>query len=704
MRASVVAAAVAGVVVGLVEAVLAAARAEAAPASGLVTILGADVTAALVVGAVQGLLLAALVTPAALADLVRGAARAMVPAAPAVEATRLARAMAAAAAVAAAALVVWRVDRGAVSAVRVDPEVTVRATITAGLGLAGVGLGAVALAAALGPLLERACRRGRRIVSLRSLVLVAIAAAVIGLVVALPALEPLARAFDLRGPAVVALFGVLEMALLAVLVTAARGDALVRRATGPLALGVAAAVLAGAWLVALGPASDDRAAVRLYRREAPLTGVVIGGLARALDRDGDGYSAHFGDGDCAPGDRARHPAAIDRPGDGVDQDCFDGDLAPAAIGAPPPPAARPALPADVSFVLVFIDTLRPDHLGAYGHDRPTSPNIDRLARDAIVFERAYAPSTFTSASLAAFVTARPPGQVSTKILARDEESLPADVPTVLEAFRAAGWRTAVVTDLAASAPAAFRGAETARGLHRRPADVVPTALEVLEPIAGGRFVLVVYFAGPHAPYRRRENAPDFGAELVDLYDSALAYTDAQLTRLLDRLDAPDLRDRVVVAMLSDHGEAFGEHGVHYHGRNVHDETTRIPMILRVPGLPARRVGGAPVSLLDVVPTILNLAGLPPLPGARGHDLTGALVSGTLDPDRRVVVEADYPGAGYQAAVVDARFKLIHEAASRTFLLHDLVADPGETRDVASSHPDALTALRRALAAERSLHR
>jgi hypothetical protein len=108
-----------------------------------------------------------------------------------------------------------------------------------------------------------------------------------------------------------------------------------------------------------------------------------------------------------------------------------------------------------------------------------------------------------------------------------------------------------------------------------------------------------------------------------------------------------------------------------------------------------------VSLLAVAPTLLTLAGLPPLPGAIGHDLTGAIVTGAEELDRTVFVEAAYPKVGYQAAVVGRRYKLIHEAKSRTFLVHDLERDPGETRDVAGEVPDVLVELRRALSAHRS---
>lgn len=701
IRASVAASITGGLAMALAECAMAMSRAERWPVSGLVTILASDLTGGLLLGLLQGVLLALIATPAQLAAGLRAAARTVRPQPPEIEAGLVAGALAGTVAIAAAALLVFRVDRAAVVTVAADRGAWVTPSLTAAAILGVAAAGAVLLQRALRPLVERACRRAGRLVALRTLVAAATLLAVLVAVAASSRLEALAAAFDLRPFVLLAVFAVVDGAVVAAVVSSPRVEAAIRRATGPLPLAGLTAALLGGWLIAGGPGSDDRDAVRLYRREAPLAGLIVQGLAAVLDRDDDGYSAYFGDGDCAPGDPARHPAAADLPGDAIDQDCFDGDLALDALPRPPVPHPRPALPADVSFVVIFIDTLRPDHLGAYGHDKPTSPNIDRLARDAVVFERAYAASTFTTASLAGFATARPPGHSGREIISRKGDDIPAELPVVVEAFRDAGWKTRVVTDLASRAPAAFRGTQASSGLHRRPTEVVPAALRMLDELAGDRFFLVVYFAGPHAPYRRSPGAPDFGGEMVDLYDSAVASTDAELTALLDRLDAPDLKDRVVVALVSDHGEAFGEHGAYYHGRNVYDETVRIPMMFRIPGVAAGRRGAAPVSLLDVAPTLLNLAGLPPLPGAFGHDLTGAIVAGVEELDRKVFVEAAYPGIGYQAAVVGRRYKLIHEAKSRTVLVYDLERDPGETRDVAGAVPDELVELRRTLSAHRS---
>ena len=701
IRVALAAAAAGGVAMALAEVAMAMSRAERWPPSGLVTILAADLTAALVLGLLQGLVLALVVTPAQLAAAVRASARTLRPQPPEIEAGLVSGAVAGAVAIAAAALLVFRVDRAAVVTVAADRSAWIAPSLTAAAILGLAAAGAALLHRALRPLAERACRRYPRWVALRTFAAAAVGLAALAAVLARAPLAALAAAFDLRPLVLLGIFAAVDAAVVAAAGCAPRGEPAVRRATGLPALAALAAALAGAWAIALGPAGDDPAAVRLYRREAPVAGLAVAGLAAALDGDGDGYSAYFGDGDCAPGDPARHPAALDLPGDGVDQDCFDGDLDPGALPRPPAPHPRPPLPDDVSFVVIFIDTLRPDHLGAYGHPRPTSPNIDRLAAGAVVFERAYAASTFTTASLAGFATARPSGHAGHAILSRKEDDIPAELPVVVEAFRDAGWKTRVVTDLASRAPAAFRGTQASRGVHRKPAEVVPAALQVLDEIAADRFFLVVYFAGPHAPYRRAPGAPDFGGAMVDLYDSAVASTDAELAPLLDRLDAPDLRDRVVVALVSDHGEAFGEHGVYYHGRNVHEETVRIPMMFRVPGVAPARRGAAPVSLYDVAPTLLNLAGLPPLAGALGHDLTGAIVTGVEDPDRTVIVEAAYPGIGYQAAVVGRRYKLILESAARTTLLYDLERDPGETRDVGGAAPEELVRLRRALSGYRA---
>src|SRR5262249_29171263 len=137
-------------------------------------------------------------------------------------------------------------------------------------------------------------------------------------------------------------------------------------------------------------------------------------LARArvlLDFDGDGYPALLGGGDCDDGDPAVHPGAVDFPGDGVDQDC-DGRDASAARLQPPPFAPVPAaVPADLNFLLITIDTLRADHLGCYGYARPTSPVIDRLAAEGALFLDGWAHAPSTRYSMPAIATGRWPSAI-----------------------------------------------------------------------------------------------------------------------------------------------------------------------------------------------------------------------------------------------------------------------------------------------------
>jgi arylsulfatase A-like enzyme len=321
----------------------------------------------------------------------------------------------------------------------------------------------------------------------------------------------------------------------------------------------------------------------------------------------------------------------------------------------------------------------------------------------VVFERAYAASSFTLASLTGFVTGRPPGQVSAKILRKKAEAISDEIPVLFERFEAAGFRTAVINELDEGGSTLWRrGVKTYAGTKHRFDQTAPEAVRLLDGFGADPFLLLVYFEGPHAPYAKRPGAPDFGDDMVDLYDSELAATDERLGMIVERVAAPDLADRVAVVVVSDHGEAFGEHGAYYHGKNMFDETIRIPMIMRVPTASPKRLGQAPVSLIDVGPTLLSLAGLPPLEGAQGHDLSPGIFEGRLDLDRHVFIEAIPPRRGYQAAVVTRQHKLIEEAKARSFALYDLAADPGETRDISGIAPEQFVALRKALATFKSL--
>ncbi len=439
---------------------------------------------------------------------------------------------------------------------------------------------------------------------------------------------------------------------------------------------------------------------------------------RLLDRDGDGYSGLLGGGDCDERDPSVHPAANDLPGNGRDEDCDGEDLAllvppPAPVPPPPPPAApaaatpRPSQPPPRhNLVLISVDTLRPDHLGAWGYARPTSPNIDALALRSRRFERAYSLSNKTPSVIASLISGRYPSE-HPRTFAHFNTYLPDNV-FLAERLAAQGYRTWAVVSHWYFEPKFGLGQgfatwevvkDTRERMEKVPSaeEVSDRALAALRELEGGEqpFHLWLHYIDPHKLYIPHEGFPAFGKRAVDRYDGEIVYTDFHLGRFLDALYASPAWDRTVVALIADHGEAFGEHGEWHHGWSVHEHQIRVPFLLRVPGLEPG-VEAARVSLVDLVPTLLDLAGVdsPGPPPLRGRSLLPELRAPAQRVPRPLYAEV-FPGPHNAAwsAYIEGDVKLIHRWRGNVFTAYDLATDPGEERNLFSSDPARAKALR-----------
>lgn len=338
-----------------------------------------------------------------------------------------------------------------------------------------------------------------------------------------------------------------------------------------------------------------------------------------------------------------------------------------------------------------IDTIRADHVGAYGAATGATPGIDAFAREAIVFEQAIAAAPLTLPSHATLLSGILPFRAGVRINGTDE--VPATVPLIAEAFAGAGYETAAFV----SSTVLRRRAGLARGFatydetfaanagrdarsftaERRCEETVGRALEWLAPrrsAGSAPFFAWVHMYDPHAPYEPPEPfATRFRGRA---YDGEIASADACFARLLGGVDA----GRTAVVLAGDHGESLGEHGENGHGVFVYDATVRVPLILRLPGgrLAGTRVA-TQVRLADLAPTLRRLAGLAPAE-SDGEDLE-PLFANPRAPDRPAFSEADYAtfvlGWSPLRAIRMGRRKLI-DAPRRE--LYDLAADPAETRN------------------------
>jgi arylsulfatase A-like enzyme/Flp pilus assembly protein TadD len=363
-------------------------------------------------------------------------------------------------------------------------------------------------------------------------------------------------------------------------------------------------------------------------------------------------------------------------------------------------------------VLVSIDTLRADHVGCYGNAEAQTPALDALAAEGARFETAISPAPLTLPSHATLLTGRDPPRHG--IRHNGLFRLPADVVPLAEHLRGSGFATAAfvsafILDDRFGLGRGFDLYDDELGLlsdatiavsARRGDHTVDAALAWLER-APARFFLFVHLYDPHAPYGPPEPfASRFGGRA---YAGEIAFADAQVARLRDAV-AKRWRGGTLWWVTSDHGESLGEHDEPTHSYLVYDATQRVPLIAAGPGVPSGAVVPGVVALADVAPTLLELAGLPALPGAEGLSLAAALRDGGASPRREAWVEtlATQLDMGWSPllGVRTAGEKYVRAPEPE---LYDLAADPGELENLAAARPERAAELDRrveALAAGR----
>lgn len=301
-----------------------------------------------------------------------------------------------------------------------------------------------------------------------------------------------------------------------------------------------------------------------------------------------------------------------------------------ATSAPPNTAASPR----PNIVLITLDTTRADRMGFLGSERGLTPNLDELARRGVVFSRAYAQVPLTTPSHATILTGTYPGFNHVNYMG---DPLGKAVPFLPEILHRNGYRTAafvgaLVLDPRKLAPGFERGfgmydagfhrrrgsEDRYRSLERRGEEVVNRAIAWLRKQPAGPFFLWVHLYDPHDPYSPPE--PYQTRYQAEPYDGEIAYTDSVVGRLITGLRTRGLFDSALLAVMADHGEAFGEHGENHHGIFLYDETIHVPLLFKLPGQHSSRKVETRVGLVDVAPTILQAAHLPVPPVMQGESL------------------------------------------------------------------------------------
>ena len=374
-----------------------------------------------------------------------------------------------------------------------------------------------------------------------------------------------------------------------------------------------------------------------------------------------------------------------------------------------PPTAPP--PRAEHVVLVTLDTLRADRLGAYGNPDVATPRLDRIAAEGALAEEASAHVPLTRPSHASLLTGLLPPEHGI----RDNVS-PAVVPGVpllAEVFRDAGFATgAFVSSVVLTRQSGldrgfdvyadrFEGAagdaQFLNSVQKKGEQTLAEALAWLEAQRGRRVFLWLHLYEPHDPYEPPE--PYATRYAGRLYDGEVAWTDELVGRLDDRLAALGMRDRAALVVTSDHGEGLGEHGEQLHGFFAYQATLRVPLLVRAPGIPPRTRLRSTARLVDLFPTVLELAGVPAPAGAAlsGRSLASVLRGGPALAEPVTYAETLVPllhfGWSDLRVVREGRWKLIQAPRPE---LYDLASDPGEVRDLAREQPARVEAMRAAL--------
>ncbi|MCA1733222.1 MAG: sulfatase-like hydrolase/transferase, partial [Acidobacteria bacterium] len=379
-----------------------------------------------------------------------------------------------------------------------------------------------------------------------------------------------------------------------------------------------------------------------------------------------------------------------------------------ALGCGRESPTQPARTADGPIIIISVDTLRADRLPAYGATGVETPNLDALASDSIVFDSAWSQVPLTLPSHASMLTGRLPAAINVRnnLGYRLDPVIPA-IPSILASK---GWRTGAAVSAwvlrADTGLAEIFGhyddrmekadVATVGEIQREGTATVDASIEWLNEGSGAGTFLFVHLFEPHTPYAAPE---PFGSRYADSpYDGEIAASDHAVGRLLDHLKQAGIYDSATVVFMSDHGEGLGDHGELEHGIFLYREAIRVPLFLKLPaGEQAGTRVETPVALLDLFPTILELAGID---GARHPSDGVSLLETARAPrqDRRIFSETMYPrihlGWSDLASLAGSDFHYIEAPRPE---LYDLRNDPGEKVNVIAEERRTFAAMRREIA-------
>jgi arylsulfatase A-like enzyme/sugar lactone lactonase YvrE len=341
----------------------------------------------------------------------------------------------------------------------------------------------------------------------------------------------------------------------------------------------------------------------------------------------------------------------------------------------------------MNFIFITVDALRPDHLGCYGYHRETSPHIDRFAKEGVLFEWAFIQAADSPNSLSRYFTSH---YLVSPFAKKSPE-------TITEIMDKNGYETAAVYD-----GAVWNRYKNGfiRGFDRYITSSFPydkifsmstgpelnrLATNFFRENKNNKFFMWLHYLEPHLGYMRHPEIKDFGSGGMNAYDSEIAAVDMRLGELFDELRALGIYDKTIIVLSADHGETFKEHGETAHGRQLYNESIRVPLIMKLPGVSGKRFAEK-VEMIDVVPTIVEVLNLKTDAKFDGVSLVPLIYFGDAQYLTPVHTWVTW-GPLDAEMIIDGDWKLIYTTRTNSFELYNLKDDPGEKINVFDSHTD-----------------
>jgi len=348
--------------------------------------------------------------------------------------------------------------------------------------------------------------------------------------------------------------------------------------------------------------------------------------------------------------------------------------------------------------LVVIDSLRFDHLGCYGYLRETSPAIDTIASEGVMFEKVISQSSWTKPSVASLLTSTYPETHGVKSIKDRLATHETFLPTILKKF---GYVTGCIqTNPFLSTESGFNQDfdfylelfdKTPGRYKPRINDAINAVCDWLDQFIHNRFFLYLHVLDTHNPYAPPKEFNRFGDTERDLFDGEVRLVDYYIGLIRRYLALKKLQDKTLFIITSDHGEEFGEHGYRYHAKHLYEEVLHVPLIFSSPALiPSGLSIPTQVRSIDILPTILELLGIPPLAKHQGESLL-TLLNLAPTPARPAISQIGEQVFSEEktelVSLTTENYKLIWNKKTDIQELYYLLQDPGEEKNIAEEEKE-----------------